>query len=133
MDQAKIEAVQAWLLPRTLKVLRGFLGLIGYYCKFINNYGMIATPLMALLKKEAFRWNQVATDAFIDLKTALTTDPVLQLPDFNKEFVVDCDASGSGFGPVLHQGHGPIVFFSRVVASQHTKMAAYEREIIELV
>jgi hypothetical protein len=58
---------------------------------------------------------------------------VLQLPNFVERFIVDCDASGSGFGTVLHQDPGPIVFFSRQVAPQHAKLAAYERELIELV
>jgi len=58
---------------------------------------------------------------------------VLQLPDFSIEFIVDCDASGSGFRAVLHQGPGPIAFFIRTMAPQHAKLAAYERELIGLV
>lgn len=133
MDSTKIDAVQAWPVPDTLKALRGFLGLTGYYRKFIANYGVIAAPLTALLKKDAFHWSSAATDAFNALKLALTTGLVLQLPNFAKEFVVDCDASGTGFGVVLHHGQGPIAFFSRTVAPQHAKLAAYERELIGLV
>uniref|UniRef100_A0A0A9B2X1 Reverse transcriptase/retrotransposon-derived protein RNase H-like domain-containing protein n=1 Tax=Arundo donax TaxID=35708 RepID=A0A0A9B2X1_ARUDO len=92
MDPSKINAMQAWPLLRTMKAFRGFLGLTGYYRKFIHNYGVIAAPLTMQLKK-AFRWTQAATDAFNDLKRALTTGPVLQLPDFEQEFVVDCNAS----------------------------------------
>lgn len=58
---------------------------------------------------------------------------MLQLPDFDKEFVVDCDASGTRFGAVHHQQNGPIAFFSRAIAARHTKLAAYERELIGLV
>jgi hypothetical protein len=72
-------------------------------------------------------------DAFAELKHALTMGPVLQLPDFHKEFMVDCDASGTGFGAVLHQHNGPIAFFSKAIAARHTKLAAYEREIIGLM
>jgi len=63
----------------------------------------------------------------------LTPASVLQLPDFSNEFIVDCDTSGSDFGVVLHQGQGPIASFSRTVAPQHAKLAAYERELIGLV
>jgi len=133
MDELKIEAVKAWPIPKTIRAPRGFLGLMGYYRCFIHNYGIIAAPLTALLKKEAFCWSDDATAAFDALKAALTSAPVLQLPDFGSEFVVDYDASGSGFGAVLHQGQGPIAFFSRTVAPQHAKLAAYERELIGLV
>jgi hypothetical protein len=58
---------------------------------------------------------------------------ILQLPDFNHEFTIECDASGSGLDVVLHQGAGPVAFFSRALAPHHTKLAAYERELIGLV
>jgi hypothetical protein len=98
---------------------------VGYYRKFIRSYGEIAAPLTQLLKKEAFAWSPGAASAFEALKTALTTVPVLQLPDFTKPFTVDCDASGSGFDAILHQGVGPITFFSRAISPHHAKLAAY--------
>jgi hypothetical protein len=61
------------------------------------------------------------------------TAPLLQMPDFDKRFVVDCDASGSGFDAALHQGDGPIAYFSRAIAPHHQKLPAYERELIGLV
>jgi len=67
------------------------------------------------------------------LKKALTSAPLLQLPDFNKRFIVDCDASSAGFGAVLHQGDGAVAFFSRAVAPHHAKLLAYERELIGLI
>jgi hypothetical protein len=71
--------------------------------------------------------------AFDALKTALTTALVLQLPNFDERFIVDCDASGLGFDVVLHQDHELIVFFTRHVAPQHAKLLGYERELIGLV
>jgi hypothetical protein len=59
--------------------------------------------------------------------------PILQLPNFNKPFIIDCDASGSRFGVVLHQGVRPMAFFSRAIAPHHAKLTAYERELIDLV
>lgn len=76
-------------------------------------------PLMALLKHEGFSWMTEAEAAFIALKAALVTALVLQLPDFSRRFIVDCDASGAGFGTVLHQGDGVVAFFSRAVAPHH--------------
>ena len=75
----------------------------------------------------------MATSAFAALKSALSAAPVLHLPDFSKDFVVDCDASGSGFGAVLHQGVGPLAFFNKPFAARHLKVAAYECELIGLM
>jgi hypothetical protein len=74
-----------------------------------------------------------AKAAFLALKLALVTAPLLQLPDFTKRFVVDYDASGAGFGAVLHQGDGTIAFFSRLVTPHHAKLPSYEHELIGLV
>jgi hypothetical protein len=133
MEAQKIQAVLDWPLLRTVRAVQGFLGLAGYYRRFIKDYDAIATPLTALLRKDSFRWSPEAEKAFRTLQRALTTAPVLQLPDFTKDFVVECDASGSGMGAVLHQGSGPVAFFSRQLAPQHTKLVAYERELIGLV
>jgi hypothetical protein len=89
--------------------------------------------LAQLLKRDAFRWTSVANTTFEALKVALTTAPVLQLPDFTRAFIVDCDASGSGIGVILHQGEGSLAFFSRDMQPHHAKLAAYERELIGLV
>jgi hypothetical protein len=128
-----MRAVSSWPQPRSARGLRGFLGLAGYYRRFIKDFGTIAGPLTQLLKKDAFLWSDAASTAFDALKQALTAAPVLHLPHFTRDFVVDCDASGSGFGAVLHQGDGPIAYFSRQFAPRHLKIAAYERELIGLV
>ena len=101
MDKQKVQAVLDWPVPKSARAVCGFLGLAGYYRRFIRDFGVIAAPLTALLK-EGFWWNDDAERAFRALQQALTTAPVLQLPDFTKRFYVDCDASGSGFGAVLH-------------------------------
>jgi len=114
-------------------VLRGFLSLTGYYRKFIRDYAVVARPLTQLLKREAFCWPGEAKAVFVALKQALTTGPALQLLDFDAPFIVNCDASGSSFGIVLDQYGEPITFYSRPVAPQHAKLAAYERKLISLV
>ena len=133
MDQDKVAAVTSWPQPRAPRGLRGFLGLAGYYRRFIQGYAAMAAPLTKLLKNDGFTWTEEATAAFVALKQALSTTPVLQLPAFDQPFLVDCDASGSGFGAVLHQGDGALAFFSRPFAARHMKLATYERELIGLV
>jgi hypothetical protein len=133
MDPQKVQGVMDWPTPRSVRALRGFLGLAGYYRKFIQNFGAIAAPLTKLLTKEGFGWSMEAEEAFVALKRALTIAPVLQMPDFTKQFTIECDASGTGFGAVMHQGDGAIAFFSRPIAPRHVKLAAYERELIGLV
>ncbi|KAK1628363.1 hypothetical protein QYE76_002678 [Lolium multiflorum] len=133
MDADKVAAVAAWPTPQSPRALRGFLGLAGYYRRYIQDFGLIAAPITRLLRRNAFSWDEEAATAFAALQRALTTGPVLQMPDFDEPFVVDCDASGIGFGAVLHQGEGPLAFFSRPFAARHHKLAAYERELIGLV
>ena len=133
MDPEKVRAVADWPQPRSAWAIRGFLGLAGYYRKFVKDFGAIAAPLTALLKKEGFSWSAEAETAFSTLKAAVTTAPVLTLPDFNQKFVVECDASTHGFGAVLLQGPHPVAFFSRPAAPRHRSLAAYERELIGLV
>jgi hypothetical protein len=133
MDPAKVQAIHDWPQPRSARAVRGFLGLAGYYRKFVHGYGEIAAPLTALLKKEGFAWSNEATAAFSALKDAVTSAPVLALLDFSRPFIVECDASTYGFGAVLIQDKHPIAYFSRPVAPRHRSLAAYERELIRLV
>lgn len=85
-------------MPVNVKSLRSFLGLTGYYRKFIKNYGTIATPLTDLLKKNSFAWIDEAMKAFNELKSAITQPSVLRLPYFSQPFTIKCDASGRGMG-----------------------------------
>ena len=113
LDPKKIEAMKYWPHPKNLKSLRGFLGLTGYYRKFVKNYGKIATPLIALLKNNSFTWTLAIAQDFQTLKMAMCITPVLALPDFTNTFVLECDASGKGIGVVLMQEGRPLAFTSK--------------------
>ena len=96
-DSKKISAMIQWPISDSVKALRGFLGLTGYYRKFIKGYGAIAKPLTDLLKKDSFHWNGKALEPFTKLKKVVTQPPVLALPDFSRPFIIECDASGRGW------------------------------------
>jgi hypothetical protein len=100
-DPAKIDTVAEWATPQSVSKLRSFLGLTGYYRCFIQNYGVICRPLYDLLKKVPFHWLPTHEKAFQQLKAALIFAPVLALPNFNKPFILEADASGARLGVVL--------------------------------
>jgi hypothetical protein len=133
MDEDKVQAVLAWPVSSTVRVVHTFLGLEGYYCRFIKDYGAIKAPLTKLLRKGSFHWTLEAADTFRALQRTLTSAPVLKLPAFDEEFIVECNTSGSGIDAVLHQGRGPVAFFSRPIAPRHVNFTAYECELIRLV
>jgi hypothetical protein len=133
VDPNKIKAMMDWPIPKTLKNLRGFLGLTGYYRKFVRNYGRIATPLTTLTKKDAFSWTPEATKSFEQLKEVMCKAPILTTPDFTKTFIVECDASGNGIGAVLMKEGRPLAFESRPLKGKDLHKPIYEKEMMEIL
>ncbi|CAN6472899.1 unnamed protein product [Victoria cruziana] len=114
-DPEKLAAVADWPQPKDAKRLRGFLGLTGYYRRFIKGYGSIAAPLTQMLRRNAFEWTDKSLEAFTHLKNALVSAPVLTLPNFTKIFVVETDACDVGVGAVLSQDGHPIAYMSKAL------------------
>ncbi|XP_042952257.1 uncharacterized protein LOC122289342 [Carya illinoinensis] len=129
--------IQAILLehqqPKNITALWGFLGLTGYYRKFVRNYGLLARPLTQLLRKGQFAWSEEANLAFASLKTAMTTTPVLALPNFSKDFMIEMDASGLGVGAVLSQNGRPIAFLGKAIGPAKKSWSTYEKEMLAVL
>lgn len=98
---AKLQVIKDWPILKTVKQLKGFLRLSGYYKKFIPGYSGICQPLYQLTKNDGLHWSKEAIAAFEQLKATMASPQVLTLPDFNKTFEIKCDASGCGIGAVL--------------------------------
>lgn len=103
-DPAKISAVKGWPIPKNVTQLSSFLGLVGYYRRFVKYFGIISRPLYDALKKNSYIWGVAQQEAFDKLKSLLCSTPILTLPNFSQPFVLETDASGIGIGAVLMQG-----------------------------
>ena len=114
VDPTKVQSVTDWLAPTSVGEIRSFLGLAGYYRRFIENFSKIAKPMTELLKKDTkFKWTDECEPSFQELKKRLVTAPVLILPDIRKDFQVYCDASRLGLGGVLMQDGRVVSYASR--------------------
>ncbi|KAL0551289.1 hypothetical protein IC582_010375 [Cucumis melo] len=133
VDPEKIRSIKEWPVPTNVREVRGFLGLTGYYRRFVRNYGSMATPLTQLLKKGVYEWTAAAHEVFEKLKVAMMTLPILALPDFSLPFEIETDASGYGVGAVLIQNNRPIAYFSQTLAMRGRAKSVYERELMVVV
>jgi hypothetical protein len=126
--------VNQWPVPASVKELWSFLGLDGYYRCFVRNFGLITRPLNDLLKKGAlFIWTTVHEQAFLALKQALTSAPVLALSDFSKPFCAETDASGLGIGAVLSQAGHPLAYLSKSLCPRSQGLSTYEKEYLAIL
>ena len=139
-EETKLHAVREFPTPTTKKRVRAFLGLTGYYRKFIKDYAEIAAPLTDLRKKNAPHQVKVTEEgerALRTLKDRLCSEPVLRSPDFEKEFILQTDASEVGIGAVLSQRNDigeehPVAFYSRKLLPQEKRYSTIEKECLAI-
>lgn len=129
---SKIDDVRLWTKPQTVKQLRGFLCLTGYYRHYNRGYNMSAQALAELLRKEGFHWLDTTIHSFDQLKVALTSAHVLRLPDFSKEFVVDVDALSMGISVVFMQDFHPIAFIIKSLSPRCQSLSVYEKVFLAI-
>jgi len=114
VDRAKIAAVVDWPRPTNLTEFRSFLGMAGYYRRFVKDFSKIATPLTRLLRKDhKFGWTEECEASFQELKQKLVTAPVLVIPEGNEGYLIYSDASRQGLGCVLMQNGKVVAYASR--------------------
>lgn len=133
-DPSKIQSIAQWPTPVSAKQVRSFLGLAGYYRKFVKHFGIIARPLFNLLKKQIpFVWTEATNTAFELLKQNLISAPLLALPNFHKQFTIDTDACEYGVGAVLQQEGHPIAYMSKALGHKNRGLSTYEKECLAIL
>lgn len=133
-DNSKISVMVSWPTPQNVKELGSFLGLAGYYRKFVKHFVVLARPLTTLLKKHViFVWTSEHQEAFEALKSALCSAPVLAMPDFTKPFSIETDACAQGIGAVLIQNGHPLAYISKALGPKNVGLSTYEKEYLAIL
>jgi hypothetical protein len=138
MEPDKVKAIQEWPVPRNVHDIRSFLGLAGYYRKFVRSFSRLSSPLSELLQKDKpFEWSPVQQQAFEHLKQAVASAPVLITPDEKLPYVMTTDASGYAIGATLSQDQGkglqPIAFMSKKMLPAERNYPVHEQEELAIV
>jgi hypothetical protein len=114
VDPSKVQVVLSWNAPTSVGDIKSFLGLAGYYRRFIQGFSKISKPMKELLEKnKKFKWTPACEASFQELKKRLTTVPILVMLDMEKSFFIYCDTSGQGLGCVLMQDGHVVAYASR--------------------
>jgi hypothetical protein len=130
VDPSKVKDTLEWKPPTTVHQVRSFLGLAGYYRRFIPDFSKLVKPITSLLKNDTkFNWSSKCSEAFEQLKVLLTIAPVLAQPDINKPFDVYCDASGSGLDCILMQEGRVIAYASRQLRRHEEHYPTHDLEL----
>ncbi|CAM8895837.1 unnamed protein product [Rhodiola kirilowii] len=134
VDPVKVEAILNWKTPKIVFEIRSFLGLAGYYRRFIENFARLANPLTRLTRKGVkFEWDEACEKAFKELKIKLTTAPVLVIPSSEEKYIVYCDASLNGLGCVLMQQGRVVAYGSRQLKPHELNYPTHDLELTAIV
>jgi hypothetical protein len=134
VDPSKVKDVLSWNTPQNVSDIWSFLGLAGYYRRFIEGFSNIAKPMTELLEKgKTFEWTPRREAIFQELKKRLTMAPVLTMPDIEKPFSIYCDASGQGLGCVLMQDDHVVAYASRQLRKHEEKYLTHDLELVAAV
>ena len=134
VDPEKVEAVMSWERPKLVFEIRSFLGLAGYYRRFIKDFSRIAAPMTRLTRKEVkFEWDDRCEEAFQELKRRLTSAPILIVPDRGRGYTVYCDASRAGLGCVLMQSERVVAYGSRQLKNHEQNYPTHDMELVAVV
>ncbi|WP_375686877.1 ribonuclease H family protein, partial [Bartonella sp. AC331YNZD] len=130
VDPSKIEAVLNWERPKTVFEIRSFLGLAGYYRRFVLNFSRLAMPLSRLTRKDVkFEWTDACEHSFQELRTRLTTAPILIVPERGLGYQVYCDALKNGLGCVLMQIGKVVAYGSRLLKTHEKNYPTHDLEL----
>ena len=134
IDLEKVEAVMSWERPKSAFEIRSFLGLAGYYRRFIEDFSRIVAPMTRLTRKEVkFDWDDRCEEAFQDLKRRLTSAPILIVPDRGQGYTVYCDPSRAGLGCVLMQSWRVVAYGSRQLKNHEQNYPTHDMELETVV
>ena len=134
VDPSKIEAVSKWPAPKNVTEVRSFLGLAGYYRRFVEGFAKLAAPLTALTRKERkYEWTEKCEASFQELKKKLTSAPILTIPSVEGEFDIYSDASKMGLGAVLMQNGKVVAYASRQLKEHEKNYPTHDLELAAVV
>jgi hypothetical protein len=139
MDKSKIQAIEEWPVPKSIRDVRAFLGYVNFYRRFITGYGGIATPLTNLTRKNTpFIWDNTAQQAFEDIKARVVSEPILMMPDPERPFEVETDASDYALGGQLGQRDDegrlhPVAFFSKKLNGPELNYQIHDKELMAII
>ena len=134
VDPEKVEAVMSWERPKSVFEIRSFLGLVGYYRRFIEDFSRIAAPMTRLTRKEVkFDWHDRCKEAFQELKKRLTSAPILIVPDRGQGYTVYCDSSRAGLECVLMQSGRVVAYGSCQLKNNEQNYPTHDMELAAVV